>query len=178
MEEEWRDIEGYENLYQVSNKGQIKSLGNGQTNSKERILKISLNKNGRYQVTLSKNGKRERFYVHRLVAQTFLENPNNYPMINHKDENKLNNCVENLEFCTAKYNVNYGTAIERRSEKQKITQPKRKPIKCLDLQTNEISYYPSIAETARQMNILSTSIHDSIYKCKSPYKNRYIFTEQ
>lgn len=113
----WKDIKGYEGLYQISNYGRVKSLGNGNSNnSKERILKPAKLKDGYLYVILSKQGKRKGFKIHRLVAQAFIENPNNYPQVNHKDEDKTNNNVSNLEFCTPKYNINYGTAIQRRVE--------------------------------------------------------------
>lgn len=109
MDEIWKDIKDYENLYQGSNLGRVKSIKFG----KERILKTFKNKDGYLQVGLWKNNKRKIFLVHRLVAQAFLDNPNNLPEVNHKDENKLNNVVSNLEWCNRTYNVNYGTAIER-----------------------------------------------------------------
>ncbi|MCI6614441.1 MAG: NUMOD4 domain-containing protein [Mollicutes bacterium] len=109
MNEIWKDVIGYENLYKVSNWGRVKSFRFG----KERILKTFKNKDGYLQVGLWKNNKRKIFLVHRLVAQAFLDNPNNLPEVNHKDENKLNNVVSNLEWCDRTYNVNYGTAIER-----------------------------------------------------------------
>ena len=109
MVEIWKDIRDYENLYQGSNLGRVKSIKFG----KERILKTFKNKDGYLQVGLWKNNKRKIFLVHRLVAQAFLDNPNNLPEVNHKDENKLNNVVSNLEWCDRTYNVNYGTAIER-----------------------------------------------------------------
>lgn len=116
MEEKeiWKDIEGYEGLYQVSNFGRIKSLKDNHGNTREKILKLWKEKDGYLQVFLCKNGKGKTCTVHRLVANAFIENPNNLPMINHKDENKTNNCVENLEWCDAKYNNNYGTVIQRR----------------------------------------------------------------
>ena len=91
-------------LYQVSNLGRVKSLGNSKTR-KEKILKPEI-RTGYYSVNLCKSGKRKKHRVHRLVAQAFIENPKNLPVINHIDENKLNNCVENLEWCTHEYNMN------------------------------------------------------------------------
>lgn len=108
----WKDIEGYEGLYQISSLGQVKSLKDKYGNSREKILKQD--KNVYLQITLYKNGKKKTFLVHRLVAITFIDNPNNLPMVNHKDENKENNCVDNLEWCNARYNLTYGTAIQRR----------------------------------------------------------------
>lgn len=112
-EEIWRDINGYEGLYEVSNMGRVKSLNYNRTNQ-EKILKLGKNKNGYMIVVLCKNGKTKTCQVHRLVANAFIGNPNNLPMINHKDENPSNNCVDNLEWCDASYNQNYGTANQKR----------------------------------------------------------------
>lgn len=111
MKELWKDIKGYEGLYQVSNLGRVKSLARHKTsryNNEEIIMTNSLAKNY-YQVALCKNGKVSRKRVNRLVAQAFIPNPNNLPYVNHKDENKLNNCVDNLEWCTPKYNSRYSS---------------------------------------------------------------------
>ena len=119
----WKDIAGYEGLYQVSNTGKVRSLDrvitykNGrQVFYKSKILKQYLGKDGYMYVHLYKDKKNKRCVVHRLVVQAFLENPNNWPQVNHKDENKTNNAVCNLEWCTAKYNSNYGTRRERLSQ--------------------------------------------------------------
>ena len=109
--EEWKTIENYED-YQVSNFGRVKSL----KDEEERILKQSTNKYGYQQVKLSKNRKPKTLYVHRLVAMAFIDNPNNYEQVNHKDENKCNNHVDNLEWCNRKYNINYGTRNEKVSK--------------------------------------------------------------
>lgn len=107
--EQWKDII-YEKDYQISNLGRIKSFKWG----KERILKPSLSKRGYLNVRL--NGK--NYLVHRLVAEAFIPNPNDYKEVNHKDENPQNNIVSNLEWCYRLYNVRYGTGIERRSKTQ------------------------------------------------------------
>lgn len=118
MEEIWKDIPDYEGLYQASNLGRVRSLGQTQTRSngraicevhiKGKILKPSLDGTKRYYgVSLCKNKKIKRHMVHRLIAKTFLDNPNNYIDVNHKDENKQNNRLENLEWCTHSYNVSY-----------------------------------------------------------------------
>lgn len=108
--EEFRDIQEYEGLYQVSNLGRVKSLKYG----KEKILKGGKDKQGYIYVILCKEGKKNNFRVHRLVCETFIPNPNNYQCVNHKDEDKTNNNVNNLEWCNQNYNVNYGTGIQRR----------------------------------------------------------------
>ena len=112
--EYWKPIVGYENLYEVSNLGRIRSFDrwvkskNGSIRiCRGRILKPYTNKDGYLYVVLSKNNKHKTYKVHRLVAQAFLDNPNNLPQVNHKDENPLNNNVNNLEWCNSKYNCNF-----------------------------------------------------------------------
>lgn len=114
MKEIWKDIKGYGGRYQVSNMGRVRSFARGA----ERILKPDYGY-GYYRVSLQKNKEVKRTFVHRLVADAFLENPNNLPIINHKDENRGNNNVENLEWCTQKYNLNYGTRNEKLSARAK-----------------------------------------------------------
>ena len=118
MIEEWRDIKGFEGYYQVSNMGRVKRLkivGNEGRTYRERILVPVYNT--RYlNVSLCKNGTVKQRRVHRLVCEAFIENPYNYPCINHKDENRLNNNADNLEWCTYKYNNSYGTVVVRRAK--------------------------------------------------------------
>ena len=120
MEEIWRDIKGYEGLYQVSNLGNVKSLHYNKTKIPKllRIYKNSNNDSGYYLTSLNKNGIRKNFFIHRLVAEAFISNPNNLPCVNHIDEDKSNNKVDNLEWCSYKYNVNYGTCKTRSSLKR------------------------------------------------------------
>lgn len=114
MDEIWKDIEGYPN-YQVSNLGNVRNLNFNRT-SKTKVLKSCIDGKGYQYVALYKDSKRKCSKVHRLVAQAFLPNPNNYKEVNHKDEVKTNNCVKNLEWCDAKYNVNYGTRTDRATQ--------------------------------------------------------------
>ena len=118
MQEIWKDIIGYEGLYQVSNLGRVRRLSKIITDVSQggvrkrlfegRILSQSFVGCGYKSVMLSMNGCVKRYNVHRLVAQAFIPNLNDLPEINHLDEDKTNNCVDNLEWCTAKYNSNYG----------------------------------------------------------------------
>ena len=121
--EEWKDIANYEGIYQISNMGNVRSLDrivhpNNQYLQKGKILKPL--DNGKYLfVTLRKDGVKENKYIHRLVAEHFLPNPLFYNEVNHKDEDKHNNCISNLEWCTHSYNMNYGTRNEKISKTKK-----------------------------------------------------------
>ena len=170
MQEIWKDIENYEGLYQISNFGRVRSLNHFRKNGtgiylhKGKIL-IPQNANGYCFVRLSKNGKSKQYLLHRLVAQAFLPKLEKYNEINHKDENKRNNHINNLEWCSHKYNINYGTGNERRktSEQgkkktwntQKVggNNKKIKPVKKYDLQGNFIKEWNSIAEASRQLKL-------------------------
>jgi hypothetical protein len=120
MEEIWKDIKGFENLYQVSNYGRVKSLyrellhpKNGIAKYESKILKHSFDKDGYPKLTITLNGKHHYVRVHRLVAQTFIENPHNKPYINHIDAVRGNNRVENLEWVTAKENSSWSIKLNR-----------------------------------------------------------------
>lgn len=116
----WKDIKGYEGLYQVSNYGRVKSLGN-EASRKEKIRKVKYDRNGYPVIILHKNGEKKFFLTHRLVAEAFMPNPDNLPEINHKDECKTNNFVENLEWCNRYYNVTYGNIIVKANIARKKT---------------------------------------------------------
>lgn len=123
-QEIWKDVKGYEGIYQVSNKGRIKSLertinyGNRLYHKKETFMKQVLDKRGYPCVKLNKDNCVKGISFHRIVAQTFIPNPNNKPQVNHKDGNKLNNCVENLEWVTCLENVNHAFEIGLRKRKK------------------------------------------------------------
>lgn len=113
----WKDIPGYEGLYQVSNLGRVKSLHYGKTNTERVLVSKTLGYGYRGVKLYSSPRHPTSCYIHRLVALAFLPNPNNLPQVNHRDENKSNNAVSNLEWCSAESNVNYGTARERAARK-------------------------------------------------------------
>lgn len=160
----WKDIENYEGLYQVSNFGRVKSLKNGRWGTgKERILKATDDGWGYLQINLCKNRKRENFKVHRLVAESFIENPNNLPEVNHIDENKTNNRVENLEWCTNAYNINYGT------RNQRIAKALSKRVLCVD--TGDI--FPSTHEVQRKFGYSIGNISNC---CNGKRKTAYGYT--
>lgn len=110
MTEEWRPIVGFEGLYEVSNTGLVRNCIKG------KLLKIYDNSLGYKFVSLVMDKHPSPMYVHRLVAQAFIPNPQGLPQVNHKDEDKSNNNVDNLEWCTAKYNMNYGSRMEKTRE--------------------------------------------------------------
>ena len=114
MEEIWKDIEGYEGLYQISNIGQIKALekprispSGGVGIRPEKILKTWDNQRGYLQIVIRKNNIPKGHKIHRLVAEHFIPNPNKYPQVNHKNGIKTDNRVENLEWCTAQENIRH-----------------------------------------------------------------------
>lgn len=102
-----KDIKGYEGLYAITPEGEVYGY------KRRRFLKPASEKNGYLRVCLCRDGEMKWYLVHRLVAEAFIPNPENLPQVNHKDENKTNNCLQNLEWCDAKYNNNYGTHIEK-----------------------------------------------------------------
>jgi len=147
MIEEWRKIKGFED-YEISNLGRVKSLKYG----KEKIMKPAKDKDRYLYVHLYQNKKTKCYRVHRLVAQAFLLNPNNYPDINHKDEDKTNNCVSNIEYCSKSYNNSYGTRTERASKAKSI------PVVQTDMENNYINVYQSARQVQRELGFNKSNI--------------------
>ena len=170
MKEVWLNIKNYPN-YEISSLGRVKSLNYKNTKVEKLIKPIKL-KNGYLQVNLYANNKMHHKYVHRLVAEAFLDNPNNLPQINHKDENTQNNIVDNLEYCDAKYNNNYGTHNKRVSASQQNNPKKSKPILQYNKQGNLITEYPSIIEIQRQLGFAAGNISRC---CRGEFKQAYGF---
>lgn len=156
MKEIWREIQDYP-TYKVSNLGRVLSnphvihMPHQDVLSKPRLLKQRRKENGYMQVNLSKNNHAKNFYAHRLVASAFIPNPFNLPEINHKDENKENNSVSNLEWCTSKYNLNYGSWKDMRSTLS------AKPIVAIDKE-GHVRWFKSIKEAARQLGLWDANI--------------------
>ena len=141
--ETWKNIKGYEGLYQVSSEGHVKSLERKGRKS-ERILKPAATQDGYLRVALLAGGKRKMFAVHRLVCEAFCENPDNKPEVNHIDEDKTNNNATNLEWCTRKENINHGSRNERTRKTES------KPVGQYTLDGELIKIWPSTIEAKRQ----------------------------
>ena len=154
-EEVWKDIQGYEGKYMVSNWGRVKSLNYNRT-GKERILKAGDNGHDYLFVCLCKDGKVKECRVNRLVAQAFLPNPDNLPEVNHKDEDKQNNCVDNLEWCSKSYNNTYN------GRAKKVGKKLSKPVLGINKINGLILEFPSIMEASRQTGISNKHICDCL----------------
>ncbi len=161
MTEVWKDIEGYEGYYQVSNLGRVKSLRVKKYSHKqkqpidvfrERILNPYFNTKKYLFVDLKKGGKRKTQQVHRLVAKAFIPNPDDLPQVNHKDENKQNNCANNLEWCTNQYNSTYGTNKQRMAEKM------RKKVLQISESGEVVNEWDSIGEASEELKVSRDTI--------------------
>lgn len=156
--EEWRDIKGYEGLYQVSNEGRVRSLErwcrNGKQLVKGKIKSIFKMADGYYGVTLQKDGNSKVKKIARLVAKTFIPNPQNLPEVNHKNEDKSLNSVENLEWCSRSYNVNYGTRNKR------VGDHFLKKVCKLDLNGEILKIYDSLTDASNDNNLSISRISD------------------
>jgi hypothetical protein len=185
MKEIWKDIAGYEKMYQVSNLGRVRSLDRYSWNGykywlqRGKILKPCQQKSGYLNVDLSDgHSKSHKYRVHRLVAQAFIPNPNNLPCVNHKDENPQNNKALNLEWCDYRYNNNYGNhnlkmSLTRQKKKYKSIAIRNgrkasKKVKQLDLNGKLLHIYPSQTEAARKTGSKRNGISDC---CRGKHKS-------
>lgn len=169
MNEIWKDVVGYEGLYMVSSLGQVKSLFRY-----KKVLKPNITRNGYATVELFKNKKGKRLLIHRLVAAAFISNPENKPQVNHRDENKLNNTVDNLVWNTRKENMNHGTRTKRQikstdygTEERKLIARENGKMACksilqLDLAGNVINRFNSGRQASAATGIRTTKISDTL----------------
>lgn len=137
-----KDIQGYEGMYAVTEDGRVWSY------KSKKFLKPFEAHKGYLKVCLCKGGQSKRYFVHRLVAMTYLPNEDNLPQVNHIDEDRKNNCVSNLEWCTAQYNTNYGTRNERAAQKL------RKPVYCVELDR----VFESQSQAAKELGVWQGNI--------------------
>lgn len=144
---EWKPIPEYENLYEINSKGEIRSLCKRYSKTPI-ILKQCIGSKGYKNVTLCKNQKQTTFNVHRLVATVFIPNPNNLPCVNHKDENKLNNDVSNLEWCSYYHNNVYGSRLTKSATKRSV------PVMCVEINKT----YSSASAVQRETGICQSHI--------------------
>ena len=155
MKEIWADVPGYEGLYQISSLGRVKSLDRISNDGKTRhgrIISTKENNRGYVQVHLYRDGFCRMKLLHRLVAEAFIQNPDNLPQVNHIDEDKSNNSAINLEWCTNLYNRRYGTGYQRSvdgHDYKKISETNKKPVIQYDMDMVEIKRWPSILEAVK-----------------------------
>lgn len=173
MQEIWKDIPNFEGIYQISNFGNVKSLSRdiihrgNITHINEKIMKPFLNKGGYKCIKLSKDKKYFPFKVHRLVALAFIPNPNNYECVNHKDENKENNMVSNLEWCTKRYNNEYGS---KAFWKRKVYQFNTKGML--------LNTYESVVDASKETQIPISSIRGTCDgNCITTHNFIFVFDE-
>lgn len=165
--EEWKDIRGYEGLYQVSNLGRVKRIQTG------KILSLKTEKNGYVRAHLSKNGKAKSCYVHRLVAIEFIPNEANKTTVNHIDENKQNNSDVNLEWATMSEQNSYGVGAKNRNDFKKVR------VAQLDMQGNLLKIWDSIKSVCHALNLNPSSVtsvcrNKKRYKSTGGFKFRYV----
>lgn len=140
----WKDIEGYGGTFQVSNLGRVKTF-NYRNTGVEKVLKPKKHNKGYLQVQLMKGDMNKMFTIHRLVAQAFIPNPDNLPFVNHKDENKTNNCVDNLEWCDRLYNVRY--SLDLHPERNTQVKHYQKNHRRLDRKINQYDKQGNLIKT-------------------------------
>lgn len=185
MKEVWKDIDGYEGLYQISNLGNVKSLPRKKTIKQERILKPKLNKNGYLEVALCKNSNYKMCRVHKLVAKSFLNNPKNKTQVNHKNGIKIDNEVSNLEYCTPSENIRHawdnGFKYISDTQRKRISnlnkgKPSinRKKVDQYDLNGNFIKTWDYISEAEKVTGIRTQNICACL-KGKQKQTHNYIW---
>lgn len=191
MEEEWRQIDGYDGVYEVSSFGRVRS-NNTYRHNEPHILAQSKRSDGYKMVCLSKNNVARNYVVHRLVAKAFLENKDNLEMVNHKDENKENNCVDNLEWCTRSYNQLYSLKlhperkkvfasnfIDKETGKRKspmlksVARTRTEPIVLLSEKGEILERYTDSIDAQNRMSIMAYSIYDVCQRNKPKEKKTH-----
>lgn len=178
MKEVWKDVKGFEGIYQVSNKGNVKSLDrvvecvDSFRHYKGKMMKLDKKKNGYLQVNLKRQNKNAQYLVHRLVAEAFIPNPNVLSCVNHKDENKENNHVDNLEWCSQAYNNRYGAGYKKRciNARNGAIKKQAKPVLQYSLNGDFVAEYFSAMEAARMNGCKQGGISEC---CNGKQKTAY-----
>lgn len=157
-----KDIKNYEGKYAITDGGQVYSY------RRNKFMKLDITKNGYVRVGLYDNGKTIHYLIHRLVAEAFLPNPNDLPCVNHKDENRQNNILSNLEWCSYEYNNTYGTRIE------KAVKAKSKPVKQLTMDGEFIKLWDSAAEASKAIGAQVYRAANGSRKSAGGYRWEYV----
>ena len=180
INEIWKDVKDYEGLYKISNLGNIRGM------KSNKVLVLSSSPSGYKFIRLFKKSKGKNYRIHRLVAEAFIPNIDNLPFINHKDENTENNCVDNLEWCTASYNINYGernkkvankVSIWRKNKGSDYSPRERKKVAQYTLDDKFVREFNSINEAGRETKSSIGTIHNCcVGKSKScnGYKWKFV----
>lgn len=163
---DWIELKGFDCFYEINEFGQIR-------NKDGKILKTCINSGGYEVITLRKNKKKKQLYIHRLVAEYFIPNPNNHREINHKNEDKLDNHKNNLEWCNRRYNSIYGTKLER----QRQSNPLKKKIVQYSLTNDFIKTWDSITLASRELNISRANIVQCLRINKRKTAGGYVWKE-
>lgn len=166
----WKELKGYEGLYEISNFGKVRSIERIDDRGrklKSKTLATRTNNMGYEYISLNSSGIRKTYRLHRLVAMTFIENPNKFSEVNHKDENKLNNKADNLEWCSRIYNANYGTLKARSVEKRK---GKGKKVIQYTIDGILLKEFNTLLEASKSVSGKATNISAC---CKGKYKTSY-----
>ncbi len=156
MNEIWKPVNGYEGRYEISSLGRLRTYAQDRKNGKIKIG--NLNAHGYLTIVLyDGKGNKETYLMHRLVAQTFISNPLNLPQVNHKDEDKTNNRVDNLEWCTNDYNIHYGTKIERTRQANMCCRSTSVGVFSID-RDGSFTFYDSIGDAERKTGLAHSNI--------------------
>lgn len=164
INEHWKPVVGYENLYEVSSIGRVRNTHYWSCHQKlverrpYRLMKLETTQDGYKRVVLTKSKKSRHYSVHRLVAMAFIPNPERLPQINHIDEDPANNEVVNLEWCTGKQNCNHGQHKQKIALRQTNNSYRSKPVSQFDKEGNLIHTYPSTREAERETGIACEQI--------------------